>query len=398
MTLSERLATPQQADARRPRSTFPREFAEQARYVGQAPVEAAVNFKGAQIPQDEQRWREEIARVANMPIPDHRRVELRDVRYWGDKHDPYIYCKFAIVDREPAVGARLDLDDIIRAAKAIKRTKAPLERGTERALVVAIADMQIGKVGSRGDTESLLERVLDKLDALEAHAKRVQADAVYLVDLGDGCENVENVSSQLGTNDLSLPEQLRVGRRIFTEFAIRLAALHSRVVCATVPSNHTQWRRGKGLLGKPGDDWGIENLTAIADAFSLNPAAFGHVSFVVPDAWQETIALDVFGTIIALAHGHQVSRPEQIPLWWAKQVHGGQPCADADILLTGHFHTLRVQPTGRSAHTGRAKYWLMCPTLDNSSDWYRLRAGDDSDPGLVTFTVDANGWDNLKVF
>lgn len=395
--LSERLATPHQPDARRPRSTFPREFAEQARYQGRAPVEAAVNFKGAEIPQDEQCWRDEIARVANMPIPEHRRVELRDVRYWGDKHEPYVYCRFVIVDREDAVGGRLDLDDIIRAVKAVKRTKAPTERGTERALIVAWADLQVGKVGSRGDTETLIERVMAKLNALDAHAKMVKADTAYLLDLGDCIESVNNVASQAHTNDLSEPEQLRVARRLFTEAAIRLAKTHSKVVCASIPSNHGRWRRGKDVLGKPGDDYGIETLVAVADAFALNPEAFGHVSFVVPESWEETIALDVYGTILALAHGHQVNRPEQVPQWWAKQVHGGQPGADADVLLTGHFHHVRVQPTGRSAHTGRAKWWIQAPTLDNGSDWFRLRAGDDSDPALMTFTVDANGWDGLKL-
>jgi len=65
--------------------------------------------------------------------------------------------------------------------------------------------------------------------------------------------------------------------------------------------------------------------------------------------------------------------------------------------LTGHYHSIRVQPTGRSVRTGRAKYWLGAPTCDNGSDWYRLRAGSDSDPGLMVFTVDANGWSNLQV-
>lgn len=394
--LSERLATPQQPDARRPRTSFPREYAESARYEGKAPVEAAVNFRGVQIPEDEQQWRAEIARVANVPIPDHRQVILKDVRYWGDRHEPYIYCRFILVDRE-FESERLDLDDIIRAVKATKRTKPPAARGTERALVVAWADLQVGKVGSRGDTETLIQRVMDKLEALDQYAKTVKADTAILADVGDCIESINNVAAQAHTNDLSEPEQLRIARRLFTEAAVRLAKTHSRVVCAAVPSNHGRWRRGKDALGKPGDDYGIETLVAVADAFALNPGAFGHVEFIVPDPWEETIALDVHGTILGIAHGHQVNRPEQIPLWWARQVHGGQPAADADILLSGHFHHVRMLETGRSAHTGRSKWWLQAPALDNASDWYRLRSGEDSDAALMVFTVDAHGWDNLKL-
>ncbi len=190
-----------------------------------------------------------------------------------------------------------------------------------------------------------------------------------------------------------------MARRLFTEAALLLSELFPKVVCAALPSNHGQWRRGKDVLGRPGDDFGLENLTTIADAFALNPA-LGHVDFVIPSVWEETLALDVNGVILAAHHGHQANRPEGIPLWWAKQVHGGQPGADADILLTAHFHHLRVQPSGRSAHTGKAKWWIQSPTLDNGSDWYRLKAGEDSDPALLTFVVgkdEPNHWSRLEL-
>jgi len=290
---------------------------------------------------------------------------------------------------------RLDLDELIRAAR---KAKPPKQRETSgRALVVAWADLQVGKVGSRGGAEQLVARVMEKLAALEKRARQLKADSCYLIDVGDCVESFENTTEQQWTNDLSFPEQLRVARRLFTEAALRLARLHPAMVVAAVPSNHGRWRRGKGNLGRPGDDYGIEILTQVADAFALNPEALGHVRFVVPEVWDETIALDVHGTILAAAHGHQVTNPDRIPQWWANQVHGGQPAADADILLTAHFHHLRVQPTGRNPHSGRSKWWFQAPTLDNGSDWWRLRSGSDSDPGLLTFTVGEDGWSDLEV-
>ncbi|WHT21003.1 hypothetical protein N8J89_08030 [Crossiella sp. CA-258035] len=359
-------------------------------------AEAIVQFNPGEMSDDEKAWRAEIQRVTGFTIPEHRQVELKDTRYWGDPQTPYIYCRFTITDRDTSA-ERLDVEDLVKAVKAVRRKAAPKAAGTGRALIVAWADLQFGKAGSRGDSEDLVNRVLSKLDALDGYAKETCCDSAYLVDVGDCVESFENVPSQAFTNDLSFPEQLRLARRMFTEAAMRLARSHAQVTCVGVPSNHGRWRKGKDQLGRPGDDYGIETLVAVSDAFALNPDAFGHVQFVVPDVWEETVALDVNGTILAVTHGHQVGRPEQIPNWWAQQVHGGQPAADADILLTGHFHSVRVQPSGRSAHTGRAKWFIQAPTLDNGSDWYRLKYGADSDPALMVFTVDANGWDNLRL-
>lgn len=391
MGLADRLTTPAAAPAHRARVQHPKGFEPGVRYAAGQPVEVTAQL--AEIPETETAWREEIQRVTGHALPDGRKVELTQVRYWGDPKQPYVYCRFTISDREGA-GDRLDLEDILAATKAVSTAPEPLTTG--RSLVVAWADLQVGKVGSRGGTEELVARVIDRLDSLEALAARSGCDSAYLVDVGDCVESFENVPSQAFTNDLSFPEQLRVARRLYTEAALRLARLFPRVTCVGVPSNHGAWRRGKDHLGRPGDDFGLEMLTAVADAFALNDS-LSHVDFVVPDVWQETVALDVHGTILAVVHGHQVNRPDQLPLWWAKQVHGGQAAADADILLTGHFHHLRVQPSGRSVHTGRAKWWLQAPTLDNGSDWYRLKAGDDTDPALLTFVVDGNGWSSLEL-
>jgi hypothetical protein len=96
--------------------------------------------------------------------------------------------------------------------------------------------------------------------------------------------------------------------------------------------------------------------------------------------------------VLGMVHGNQYS-PGKAVEWWSKQQHGAQPVGGADVLITGHYHHLVVQPTGRSARTGRAKWWLQAPTLDNGSDWFRNIAGDDSDPGLLTFDVTGDGFE-----
>jgi hypothetical protein len=124
---------------------------------------------------------------------------------------------------------------------------------------------------------------------------------------------------------------------------------------------------------------------------------YAHLDVVIPQRHDETLALDVCGQIVGLAHGHQVARPNNVPDWWSRQTHGGQPIADADILVTGHFHHLRVEPVGRNPHTNRSRWWLQAPTLDNGSDWFRHHKGYDSDPGMLVFTVTRDGWDGLRI-
>ena len=111
-----------------------------------------------------------------------------------------------------------------------------------------------------------------------------------------------------------------------------------------------------------------------------------------PAEYDESVVLDVLGTRVGVVHGNQYA-PNGAVNWWAGQTHGGQPVGAADILLAGHYHHLNVLPTGRNPYTGRAKWFLQCPTLDNGSDWYRNIKGDDSSPGLLVFDITEDGFD-----
>jgi hypothetical protein len=112
-----------------------------------------------------------------------------------------------------------------------------------------------------------------------------------------------------------------------------------------------------------------------------------------PAPYDESVILDVRGTLVGVVHGNQFA-PKGAPLWWAKQLHGGQPIGASDVLITGHYHVFSADSTGRNPYTGRSKQWLQCPTLDNGSDWYRNKAGDDSDPGLLVFAIDEQGYNS----
>jgi hypothetical protein len=210
-----------------------------------------------------------------------------------------------------------------------------------------------------------------------------------------GRQGFENTGSQAHTNDRSFPEQLDDAQAILAQFVTRVAARHRRTRVATVPSNHGAWRKGKDRLGRPGDDFGIMTHRSIARVMEVSGR--DDVGFVIPDPWSEALAIQVRGAVVGMAHGHQVSKPDGVPDWWARQTHGGGPLAAASILITGHFHHLRVQSTG--SIDGRDRWWLQAPTLDNGSAWFRNGSGgSDSEAGLLTFTIGDDGrWDGMHL-
>jgi hypothetical protein len=297
-------------------------------------------------------------------------------------------------------GGLPDLPTVIRLAKAAARRKAKStsDDAPNRAVVAVFADPQTGKVASRGGTEQLIERYAETLERLGNYIADANAEQGVWLDAGDSVESFENTPTQATTNDLSLMSQVDVATTLEFEGIDLMCKTLPRVVAAGVGSNHCRWRVGKGQLGTPADDWGLHMLRQIHNwTTKLAPEQYAHLNVVVPQQHDETLALDVCGQIIGLAHGHQVSRPNMIPDWWSRQTHGGQPIADADICITGHFHHLRVEPVGRNPHTGKSRWWMQAPTLDNGSDWFRLVKGYDSDPGMLVFTVTRDGWDGLRI-
>lgn len=271
----------------------------------------------------------------------------------------------------------------------VRKTKIkPVKPQHGEALVVVWADPQTGKTDHRGGTPELIARVQQKLVALETYIKAQKPASMVFLNAGDSIEGFENVDSQMFTNDLSLPEQLDLEATFEWKFLTLLRTYSEDVTAVTVGSNHCAWRRGKASLGKPTDDWGI--YLQRQHAKSSEQLGLG-IKFAEPEPHQESLAIDVNGTIIGLVHGHQAA-PGKFTDFWAKQVHGGSPLAHADIVVSGHYHSLLIQPSGRNPYTGRSKWHLQAPTMDNGSSWFANRMGGaDSDPGLLVFTVGTQG-------
>lgn len=291
--------------------------------------------------------------------------------------------KFNIVAR----GFSVDLPALYNEVRKTKFKKSAKPSG-EATVVVCWADIQTGKVDHLGGLEELLLRLEDKRNALKQYLDKNKFDQIIVADVGDIIEGFSNFEGQYRNNALSLMDQVDVASTELWK-TLRLCGEYCHVDMLSIPSNHCAWRRGgKSLAGKPTDDWGLH----ISKRLERHSTELGmDITFHRPQDWDEVLQFDTRGTRLALAHGHQVSNPDQIKNWWAKMTHAG--VISADILLTGHFHFASLRPTGRDHQTGKSRWHIQAPTLDNGSAWVKNKYGEDGDPALAVFQINNDGFD-----
>jgi hypothetical protein len=285
--------------------------------------------------------------------------------------------------------SKQDLPLLYSLAKKTKPvTPKPVPAG--KALVVLWSDLQVGKVDHRGGIEAMIARVNETQAKLLKLVKQTKPERIIFCDVGDTIENFGNVADlhQLATNDLSLMEQVDLATSLAWD-TLKQLCKYSPITYLSVGSNHCQFRVNKQKVGSATDDWGIHIGRTLA---RLSKEVGLDITFHEPAKHDESLAYDVFGDqyhILGMVHGHQANRPEGIPDWWRKQSFGKQSVTASTVLVTGHFHHLRVQELG-STQRGTSRFWVQAATLDNGSNWWRLNSGEDSTPGLVTFMLERN--------
>jgi hypothetical protein len=271
-----------------------------------------------------------------------------------------------------------------------KKTKPPVVKTVSpgKALVVLWSDLQVGKVDHRGGIEAMIARVSETQAKLLQLVKSTKPERIIFCDVGDTIENFGNVADlhQLATNDLSLMQQVDLATSLAWD-TLKQLCKHAPITYLSVGSNHCQFRVNKQKVGNATDDWAIHIGRTLA---RLSKEVGLDITFHEPAKHDESLALDVFGDsfhVLGMVHGHQANRPEMIPDWWRKQSFGKQSVTAATVLVSGHFHHLRVQELG-STSRGTSRYWIQAATLDNGSNYYRLNSGEDSVPGLVCFVLE----------
>lgn len=314
---------------------------------------------------------------------------IRTSRWQSANGEWLVSYRIQVVLRETAVGLEdFEFDSLRKQAfdSVRERTDPTTEKLDNRKchVVVVPADRQVGKVGSRGGTKELLERVEVQRERVISYIAEKNPERVVYGDVGDIVEGFNNVASQKFLNDLTLMQQLETAGSIVEGDIQAIHSVVPNITALTVPSNHSAWRDGKDYLGKPEDDWGIFLFKQTNKMLRYNPI-YNSVDFVLPDPWEISVAVDVLGHKIGFTHGDKCTI-DKTGDWWAKQNAGNSPLSGIHVLNTGHYHTPRTQIIGTTS-TNLPVWWNLAPTSDSGSDWWRHMAGHDSSPGLLAYTV-----------
>ena len=277
-----------------------------------------------------------------------------------------------------------DLEQLIDEVKKWRPAKATKASTGDLSAVYAIGDTQWGKDAGDG-SEGTVRRVLWALDEAVIRQKELvktgrNIGTIVLPQLGDCIEGSTSQNGKvLGRSDLSVTQQVRLGRRILMQWLKTMAPMAENIIVPVVPGNHDEPHRI--VISEPTDSWQIEVAAAVQDACAENDA-LAHIQFRYPEKDYGTLAINLDGTVLGMAHGHQA---RDLPKWWAGQATGRTPVGDADILLTAHFHHLKINQVG-------PRLWIQVPAMDGGSPWFRERQGLESPTGMVSFVV-GDGYD-----
>ena len=261
-----------------------------------------------------------------------------------------------------------------------------------KSLIIVATDFQLGKTDWNGGTKDTINQVLESFTNAAQQAVIERPQEIVIVDAGDVIENIYSTSSQLATNDVDLPGQVEAAMHVMLTGIQMLAPLAPSLKYVAVSSNHGQHRIGqKSPAGDVHADYGLTVAKMLGHALKLNQQAFGHVEVITPEPYMESVAFATSGSHIGVVHGHQAGNVDKIGEWWKGQSHGNMPTADARILITGHWHSFRVQ------QSGDARWIFVGPASDRGSSWFTNLRGEQAQSGMLTFLTHNNQWEQLQI-
>lgn len=297
-------------------------------------------------------------------------------------------------------GAPIDLEELYKDVRKKKKSTKPAPTG-EATFLVALSDWQVGNRDG-GGVERQATKIAELVDAIpkrisDLRKSGVNIGHIVVVGLGDlGEGTCGHYPSQQFRIELDRREQLKIVRRGIRDIIMAVAPLSEKITVAAVGGNHGE---NRGLNGKAftstGDNDDVAVFEQIAEIFAANPEAYGHVSFRLP-LERLTLSLNLSEHIVAFTHGH-LSKPsgnaaQSIWNWWKDQTLGrAHPgVADADILITGHYHHLNVKE-----QEGRAVF--VCPSLTPVGEYFQDAYGVRTREGTLSMVIEPEGWGHLHL-
>tara|TARA_B100000965_G_C19590736_1_gene757852 strand:- start:1180 stop:2349 length:1170 start_codon:yes stop_codon:yes gene_type:complete len=290
-------------------------------------------------------------------------------------HDKYFQALFKQAKRKPPITKKFDVGDT--------------------AFMWFMSDWQLGKkdYGVENTIKRYDRALQDGVNKIkDLRRLGVNIDEIYMVGMGDiteGC-SPHYYESQPHSVTLSLIEQYALARSMIMKTIDTFLPHAPKLTLCGVPGNHGEMTRtSKGQVASSRlDNSDTMHLQICREIMSANPDRYSKVEVNIPEGFHQTVIIK--GKKVSFTHGHMTGgsgNPEnKIENWWKGQMYGWLPAGDAEILVTAHYHHLRMKQQGD-------RTWFQCPSIDASID-FTERTGLWSHPGVLTFTISDKGWDN----
>lgn len=297
---------------------------------------------------------------------------------WQTYHGEWLESYRVNLKPASARASLVPYDDLERELKKWKPKAAKVAKGNLTA-IYAIGDTQWGKDAGDG-TSGTVTRVMSALNSALGRHEELKSRGIgqiALPQLGDCIEGIVSQGGKIaGRLDLDLTTQIRVGRRVLLEWVKAFAPLTDSLVIPVVPGNHDESHRN--LITDPVDSWQVEIVQQVLDIAKENEN-LQHVTARFPERDNTTLAVDLSGTLVGFAHGHQIRDPQK---WWQGQALGNTAVGQAEVLLSAHYHHYAVRQLNH-------RLWVQTPALDGGSHWFadRTGMGANSPSGIVSLVV-----------
>lgn len=385
-------------NARKPRPVHPKGWEPGFEWDGRKGVIVADPSATAPAPQFTALLAELCEAIGEDPA-DYEIVGDIQVRRWQQSPgDEYLYYHRATISRRDHDHEHdPDVDALIASVTKRRARKVP-ETSGGAGLVVAIADIQIGKSDGDGVTGTVA-RLNDLVWQVEDRWRQLRKIGVpletlypcFMGDLFESCSG--HYAQQQFRTELNIRDQRKVLRSFIDTALDRWSGLAPAVAVKVVGGNHGEEREGGKSYTDFADNRDVAVVEDVAYAYSLTDR-YSNVSFAIPNA-DLTLTFDHDGLIVGLLHGHQAGFGNGDPRtkihgWWKGMMDGQQPVGDADVLVSAHFHHPWMIRRGARTQFG-------CPSLDGGSDWFRNQTGQDAPPGALSFVVNGQGWGHMAL-
>ena len=271
------------------------------------------------------------------------------------------------------------------------------KHGGSTSFIFTLSDWQLGKTdyGVENAVARLELALANAVQEIKNHNKLGNTiDAVYLLGLGDITENCNThyYDSQAHNVSLNLKQQYHLARKLIIRCVDTFLPMVDKIFVHAIPGNHGEMTRSSkgGVLTSRLDNSDTMHFEIVGEILANNDR-YKKVTVDVSKDFHQNIT--IHGHTACIIHGHmaggQGSGPAgKIMNWWKGQMAGNLEPGDASILISGHYHHFQ------SLHQNRL--WVQCSSLDMSDD-FTARTGLWSEPGVLTMTINKDGWDNLKI-